>query len=668
MEELPPFDLGVSAIAPEVTATYFFKFKFAGSTFRTSASGESYDELVDSIRARIKVAPGTGLVLTYKDDDEDDIELGCDEELQDAVALAEDLGWRTIKLAVAVSEAPRSFIDSFAQGGNSSFNDSSIRMEGNMSSASAAAAVEVPGAGAEDRGNEALRDSQFEAAAKAFTLALEEVTAVSDVPSALRLHSKLATVHSILGAHEDALGACDAGLSLADNPAAGPDAPQARKVCLATKAEILLETGRYEAAVASLFLLPSGSDAFTELLAKFLEEKDELKADGSSCFAEREYVDAMSLYNSALRIVAAIHKENEYPLDHTLYANRGACYVHMGDFEQAEGDYTKALEINPEFVKGYVGLGKLLFESRGADAADPVVARGMALAPDVPALIELKEKIEGERIAADVTAAMEAAAAMAAQAEAEAEAKAKAEAEAKAKAEAEAEAEASQDETLLSLQLQNLMSMASMAAMTSAAVVEDTSLSPDTPRAEMDDSVCETDISMRDASLSMSMMEEDSDPCTTPLPSTPSTPTPRTTTTTATAASPSAAGPSSLSKTLELLAERTRVLADQIGDKSKENASPERTLSTSKTSAPSTPVLSTRRPMGSPMSEGLSAQLRQLNSMTAALCMATADLRSPEPRNSGTPGPNSPSMEGSPLVRLARSMASRSPSRTPTHM
>merc|ERR1711916_383100 len=50
------------------------------------------------------------------------------------------------------------------------------------------------------------------------------------------------------------------------------------------------------------FFFFSGSDAFTELLAKFLEEKDELKADGSSCFAEREYVDAMSLYNSALRI------------------------------------------------------------------------------------------------------------------------------------------------------------------------------------------------------------------------------------------------------------------------------------------------------------------------------------------------------------------------------
>jgi len=48
------------------------------------------------------------------------------------------------------------------------------------------------------------------------------------------------------------------------------------------------------------------------------------------------------------------------PKNHTLYSNRAAAYMHLGQYELALKDSERCVEIAPDFVKAYFRKGKAL--------------------------------------------------------------------------------------------------------------------------------------------------------------------------------------------------------------------------------------------------------------------------------------------------------------------
>ena len=74
----------------------------------------------------------------------------------------------------------------------------------------------------------------------------------------------------------------------------------------------------------------------------------ELKAEANTLYGQRQYQRAAELYTEALE---------HAPDNAILYANRSACWVRLESAGSAMADATKAIELDPEYVKAYYRLG-----------------------------------------------------------------------------------------------------------------------------------------------------------------------------------------------------------------------------------------------------------------------------------------------------------------------
>jgi tetratricopeptide (TPR) repeat protein len=64
-----------------------------------------------------------------------------------------------------------------------------------------------------------------------------------------------------------------------------------------------------------------------------------------------------------------------------VHYNLGAAYKKKGDLAKAEASMRKAVELDPGFVDGYVGLATLLAESGKQDPAIEAIQQGVAANP-----------------------------------------------------------------------------------------------------------------------------------------------------------------------------------------------------------------------------------------------------------------------------------------------
>ncbi|XP_003490923.1 tetratricopeptide repeat protein 1 [Bombus impatiens] len=102
------------------------------------------------------------------------------------------------------------------------------------------------------------------------------------------------------------------------------------------------------------------------------DEKEILKAEaekykdkGNDLFKSEEYQEAISMYTQGLRTCPlAYSKERSI-----LYANRAAAKLICLDRESAISDCTKAIELNPNYVKAYARRAKLYEETEKLDEA-----------------------------------------------------------------------------------------------------------------------------------------------------------------------------------------------------------------------------------------------------------------------------------------------------------
>eukprot|EP00250_Pteridium_aquilinum_P019387 c24408_g1_i1 orf=242-1048(-) len=95
----------------------------------------------------------------------------------------------------------------------------------------------------------------------------------------------------------------------------------------------------------------SFEDALTEEEQKqrALSQANAAKTEGNEFYAAGKYEDALACYTNALEIVPEHENSNE--IRAACHSNSATCHFQLNHFEEAVAQSTKALEINPAYVK-----------------------------------------------------------------------------------------------------------------------------------------------------------------------------------------------------------------------------------------------------------------------------------------------------------------------------
>ncbi|XP_061370366.1 uncharacterized protein LOC133313067 [Gastrolobium bilobum] len=93
-----------------------------------------------------------------------------------------------------------------------------------------------------------------------------------------------------------------------------------------------------------------------EMRQKALVQANVAKAEGNRCFVDGKYEEALSQYELALQVAPDMPSSVE--IRSICHANRGVCFLKLGKYENTIKECTKALELNPAYVKALVRRGE----------------------------------------------------------------------------------------------------------------------------------------------------------------------------------------------------------------------------------------------------------------------------------------------------------------------
>ncbi|KAI3444078.1 hypothetical protein Pfo_000743 [Paulownia fortunei] len=94
----------------------------------------------------------------------------------------------------------------------------------------------------------------------------------------------------------------------------------------------------------------------SELDEKALAEANDAKLEGNSLFKTGLYEEALSKYELAIQIAPDVPSSTE--IRAICYANRAACFSKLEKFDETIKDCTKAIELNPIYIKALLRRGE----------------------------------------------------------------------------------------------------------------------------------------------------------------------------------------------------------------------------------------------------------------------------------------------------------------------
>ncbi|GER40876.1 tetratricopeptide repeat protein [Striga asiatica] len=94
----------------------------------------------------------------------------------------------------------------------------------------------------------------------------------------------------------------------------------------------------------------------TETNEKGLAKANDAKLEGNSLFNAGEYEEALSKYEIALQVAPDGPSSSE--IRSICHANRAACFSKLGKHEETVKECTKALELNPTYMKALLRRGE----------------------------------------------------------------------------------------------------------------------------------------------------------------------------------------------------------------------------------------------------------------------------------------------------------------------
>ncbi|XP_014498274.1 tetratricopeptide repeat protein 1 isoform X1 [Vigna radiata var. radiata] len=89
---------------------------------------------------------------------------------------------------------------------------------------------------------------------------------------------------------------------------------------------------------------------------KALDQANEAKLEGNKLFVDGKYEEALSQYEVALQV--APDTPSSVEIRSICHSNRGVCFLKLGKYDNTIKECTKALELNPVYVKAFVRRGE----------------------------------------------------------------------------------------------------------------------------------------------------------------------------------------------------------------------------------------------------------------------------------------------------------------------
>ncbi|CAM6113845.1 unnamed protein product [Calypogeia fissa] len=170
-----------------------------------------------------------------------------------------------------------------------------------------------------------------------------------------------------------------------------------------------VETGREVAAVEQQ---PLTEEQAKQIRQQGIDEATKAKAEGNSFFGQGQYEEAVASYQKGLAACPLKDPEDSAvkEIRAVLYSNRAACFSHKQLYQEAVEESTKALELNPNYIKAltrrYQAKEKLeLYDDAIVDAKkvldlDPGNTQAkVSLSTLVPLAEEKREKMKAEMLA-----------------------------------------------------------------------------------------------------------------------------------------------------------------------------------------------------------------------------------------------------------------------------
>lgn len=93
-----------------------------------------------------------------------------------------------------------------------------------------------------------------------------------------------------------------------------------------------------------------------ELKQNALAQANDAKLEGNTLFGKGQYEEALLQYETALQ--AAPEMPDSVELRSICHSNRGICYLKLGKYNETVKECTKALELNPSYIKALVRRGE----------------------------------------------------------------------------------------------------------------------------------------------------------------------------------------------------------------------------------------------------------------------------------------------------------------------
>ncbi|TVU30297.1 hypothetical protein EJB05_21907, partial [Eragrostis curvula] len=84
-------------------------------------------------------------------------------------------------------------------------------------------------------------------------------------------------------------------------------------------------------------------------LVKARSQANDAKAEGNKLFAAGQYDEALSQYEMALQVAAEL--ESAEDICSACHSNRAVCFLKLGKYDKTVKECTKALELNPSYLK-----------------------------------------------------------------------------------------------------------------------------------------------------------------------------------------------------------------------------------------------------------------------------------------------------------------------------